>query len=403
MEKTKRVLAILMAVLMVATAFPMSVFAVDANTPVALSGTTFKQGDAVNAEFYTGGTNKEWIGLYYSDQLPSDSVPSISWAYTAAGVLASGADIASYDVWKSIPEGSGGINDEGPFYYQAADESWHLLPGKYKLIYFLDGGYTYLENTVVYFDVTDDSGNAPEADYNPSLSVNKTTFCVGEDIKVAAGGDGWDWVGLHLKGDVPVDGNSYYWYYVKGDSGNGVSSVPGLEYVIQNKVAGEGSDGAFDASKPIPAGDYVIRYFAGGGYDDISFEQEIKIVEHPEVTATTIDKASFKNEGAINGVCSVCGAETVKEVLGLATLELEQDVYEYTGSEVKAKVIVKDAKGNVLTEGTDYKLSYKQNVEISTDEVYAVVTATFLESNEYYQGSKSLKYNIIKQHEHSFT
>ena len=42
-----------MAVLMVATVFPVNAFAVDANTPVSLNGTTFKQGDAVNAELYS--------------------------------------------------------------------------------------------------------------------------------------------------------------------------------------------------------------------------------------------------------------------------------------------------------------------------------------------------------------
>ena len=46
----KKLTALLMAVLMIATAFPVNAFAVDANTPVSLNGTSFKQGDAVKAE-----------------------------------------------------------------------------------------------------------------------------------------------------------------------------------------------------------------------------------------------------------------------------------------------------------------------------------------------------------------
>ena len=62
MEKTKRVLAILMAVLMIATVFPMNVFAVDSSDRIVLSKTEYTYGDAIVPEIYNGGST-DWVGL----------------------------------------------------------------------------------------------------------------------------------------------------------------------------------------------------------------------------------------------------------------------------------------------------------------------------------------------------
>ena len=397
----KKLTALLMAVLMLVSACPVSAFAVDASTPVSLNGSTFMQGDAVKAEFYSSGNGSEWYGLYYADATPA-SGNSIAWAYPSK--LKSGSDIASYEMWKALDnDADADINNGDAFYYQSSDGKWHLSPGKYKFVYFSNGSYTsFTESKVAYFDVTDGSGSTPDVDYTPSLSVNKTTFCIGEDILVTASGSGEAWIGIHLKGDTPGDGNSYYWYNVSGSSGNGVSSTSGTEYAIQDKVAGGGSDGNFDAGAGLPVGEYVIRYFADGGYSSISFTKEIKVVSHSNISETSVTKASFKNEGAVNGSCGVCGAATVKEIIGKATMELASDNFEYTGSPVEAPVIVRDAKGNVIS-SDNYTVQYKQNTEISTDTVYAVATVTFKSTCERYQGSYSLKYYIVEPHTHNFT
>ncbi len=50
-------------------------------------------------------------------------------------------------------------------------------------------------------------------------------------------------------------------------------------------------------------------------------------------------------------------------------ITLEKGTYEYTGSEIRPEVIVKDSAGTILKEGTNYTLSYKNDVNAGTAEV----------------------------------
>ena len=395
MEKTKRVLAILMAVLMVATVFPMNVFAADANTPVSITGSTFKQGGTINAEVYSSGGSSAWIGLYEASVTPGPEA-SISWAN--ASVVTDAINIANYETWKSF----GTVNKGDYFNFQADNEYWYLVPGDYKLIYFADGEYTnYDASKIAQFTVTSEIDSNPEAPGGnalPSLSVEKTTFCEGEGIEVTATGSGTSWVGIYDRNDVPSNENSsYFWYYVTPNFGQ--TCVSGQTYVIQDQAVGKADAGA---EVSLPAGNYSIYYFEDSSSFTPTIEKEITIKPHGEITDSGIDKASFKNEGAVKGVCKDCGIESVKEVIGKATMELETNSYEYTGEPIEAVVIVKDAEGNVIAP-ENYTVQYKQNVEVSTDTVYAVATVTFKSSCERYQGSHSLKYFISEKHTHEFT
>ncbi len=96
----------------------------------------------------------------------------------------------------------------------------------------------------------------------PRMTLNKTTYYVGEDILVTATGTGADWVGLYAAGDSynPNAGGavSILWYYVAkdGNVSGGTKNIRDAEY-----SNGQRSD-LFD----IPAGEYKMVLLENDGY-----------------------------------------------------------------------------------------------------------------------------------------
>ena len=87
------------------------------------------------------------------------------------------------------------------------------------------------------------------------FKTDKTSYTVGDPIKVTATGSGDAWVGLYKKGETPASSlPSYFWYYIDAE---GHSS--GSTYTIQNQTAGRGGD--------LSAGSYVLYYFPDGSYN----------------------------------------------------------------------------------------------------------------------------------------
>lgn len=103
---------------------------------------------------------------------------------------------------------------------------------------------------------------------------------------------------------------------------------------------------------------------------------------------TEIVKATPTKEGAILSKCSCGEIESSTPIAKPATFKLSTTEYTYSGSAKKPSVIVKDSNGKTLKLGTDYKVSYKNNINVGL----ATVTVTFIGDN--YSGSKSLTFNI---------
>ena len=113
------------------------------------------------------------------------------------------------------------------------------------------------------------------------------------------------------------------------------------------------------------------------------------IAKTPHQYLDTVSKATTKKSGLVTGVCAVCGVErkpiTVNRV---ASFKLSKTSYVYDGKAKKPTVVVKDAKGNKLKNGTDYKVTYASGrKKTGTYTVKIKLTG-------YYSGSKTLKFTI---------
>ena len=110
----------------------------------------------------------------------------------------------------------------------------------------------------------------------PRLTLNKTSYLVGEDIFVTATGTGTDWVGLYAAGDTydPGAGGqvSILWYYVADDgnaSGN-TKNIRDAEHRNEQRAS------LYD----IPAGEYKMVLMKDGGYSVVA-EVPLRVIEVP--------------------------------------------------------------------------------------------------------------------------
>ena len=95
--------------------------------------------------------------------------------------------------------------------------------------------------------------------------------------------------------------------------------------------------------------------------------------------------------GAANyTITLVDGQLTVNKKSELTAYLRDGDTYAYTGEEIKPAVVVKDG-GTVLTEGTDYTVTYSDNINAGT----ATVTVTY--TGEKYAGGTTLYFTITQK------
>ncbi len=120
------------------------------------------------------------------------------------------------------------------------------------------------------------------ASADANLSLDKTEYNLGDEIKVTAKGSGDQWVGLFNADDIPSENcGSYFWYYVAKDG-----YVSGETYVIQNQQvnANKGS---------LLPGEYKVCLFADEGYTIV---ETVKFTITGNVDATagfTTDKTVY--------------------------------------------------------------------------------------------------------------
>ena len=104
---------------------------------------------------------------------------------------------------------------------------------------------------------------------------------------------------------------------------------------------------------------------------------------------TSIRAASQSSAGKVVKVCAVCGKGKVSTVVPkIKSIKLSADSFVCDGKAKKPTVVVKDADGNKLTNGTDYKLTYSSGRK--KPGTYAV-KVTFIGN---YTGTKKLTFNV---------
>lgn len=103
-----------------------------------------------------------------------------------------------------------------------------------------------------------------------------------------------------------------------------------------------------------------------------------------------LEKATASKNGRVRKTCTVCGKKDKTSALyKVSTIALSASSYGYTGKEIKPTVTVKDSSGKKLKLGTDYTVSYKNNVKL------AVKASAVVKLRGNYSGSKTLSFNIV--------
>lgn len=134
-----------------------------------------------------------------------------------------------------------------------------------------------------------------------SLTTNKTSYAVGEDIIITASGGSADaWVGIYKQGETPGASGitSHYWYYSNGyNDGSGTASyTSGTAVTLQKTTLNT------NKSKEIPEGNYVVYLFKDGGYNSVA---SVNI----SINSSQITRLSYtldhQTDGFANGTVTV--------------------------------------------------------------------------------------------------
>lgn len=379
MKQAKRILAVLMAVLMLFGAFPANAFAAATETDrIVLPKSEYEFGEKIIPEIYNTNPGTDWLGLYLKDD---DVNKTTSFIWDNVSDVKENMNFAVETGHVS----NRAVRSDFDNYYT----NGNLLPGEYKLVYLLNGGYNVA--SVAYFTVKEIK--QPETQI---FKTDKTEYCVGESINVTATAVVGNWIGLYGADDKIVnegeDGyvTSYFWYYPQG-SYNGISWQSGETYDILQTVNNNRADG-----KVLPAGKYTLYFFPDGGYGYTN-KIDFTVKEH-DYSKETVKKASFENDGEVVVSCA-CGSSKTKETISKATATLEYSSVSFDSSEKKPTVTVKDASGKELVLDTDFEVTYENNVNVGL----ATVNVTFKNDCARYTGTTKLQFNIVEEtHTHEY-
>ena len=118
---------------------------------------------------------------------------------------------------------------------------------------------------------------------------------------------------------------------------------------------------------------------------------EVEVLHEKHIYTSTIKTpATTERDGKISEECGACGYTNVITTIPKAdSFNLAKQTYIYDGKSKKPAVTVKDAQGNILSEGKDYKVAYKKYLDAGT----ATVSITGTGNYDY---SKNITYTIKK-------
>lgn len=393
MQKTKRIIAVLMAILMLVSAVPANAFAVvDASNPIKLAKTDYEVGEAVIPVVYPQDVSSwSWIGLYLASDVDYSSTKAFYYIYTCyvTGNTNFAKRSSDSNLKKDDVRG-----DENTYIGNG-----NLLTGEYKLVYFdnydpnTPGDSAYKELGAVYFNV-DEGGTVVEP--TDTFETDKDEYCVGEKINVTATGinDG-SWVGLYDKDVAPSKTNgvrSYFWYYLEG-SNDGMSWTSGETYAIQDTYPGR------DRTE-LQAGEYSLLY-CNNDYS-IRYKKNITIKDHEYTNQPVVaTKATFTADGVMNATCE-CGAVGKHSDITKPVAALEKTSFDYVAGE-KFEPAVTVMVGDEVISSDNYTVTYANNDVKSTDEVKATATVAFKDTCEKYTGETVLTFYIVDNHECEYT
>jgi len=107
------------------------------------------------------------------------------------------------------------------------------------------------------------------------------------------------------------------------------------------------------------------------------------------LASETIVKATPGINGSINRTCEKCGKDYSEAISAPTDFLLSKTSYTYSGAKNIPSVTVKDADGKII-DPSNYNVTYEDNINAGT----ATATVTF--KGDYFEGSKTLTFNITK-------
>ena len=256
----KRATAWILSVIVLVTCLPsltfgdIKVYATE-GYEVSTNKTEYLQGEAIIVTAKATDSNS-WVGLYKKGETPSESTPSLYWAYTRE--FTSGANILTKEKAPRTPV--------------------PLEVGQYTVVLFKDGGYS-VDQTL---DITVKAKEGVPPGGNPiegyELSTDKTEYIQGEAVVVTAKAtDANSWVGLYKKGDVPGPIESFYWAYT-GEFNSGA------DILTKEKAANR------PVPVPLEVGEYTVVLFKDGNYEVVkTLDITVKLDDSGEPATDAIE------------------------------------------------------------------------------------------------------------------
>lgn len=294
----------------------ISILKKDSPSLIATDKTTYATGEPIKVTCQ--GTGDQWVGLYAKNDIVGDATinsaasNSIYWYYIAKENHASGKPYIL----------------QQQHYNNSRPEYKDLPAGEYKLILLGgDSGYVALDQLNI--SITETGSPIEPSPDEKTLDTNKTTYYVGEDIRVTARGTSAEWVGIYAKNDIigdqsvnPAADNSIYWYYVED-----ATHSSGSEYILQHETYNDSRS----EYQNLPAGEYKVVLLGGSSGYDILKQVDISIQERLSTNRTEYTEGDLIKVTALGTGTDWVGIYAENDVVGdtTATPNAVESIYWY--------------------------------------------------------------------------
>ena len=142
----------------------------------------------------------------------------------------------------------------------------------------------------------------------PTLKLDKTTYTVGDDIKVSFTGSrsATDWIAIDPKGKIPASKLALKWAYLDGTFASGAPAVQADGSFTINAM----TDGQTAPKTPLAAGDYTAYYCASNDYPYYT-SVDFTVAEKAAATTYTVKFDANGGTGTIADLTNVAKDATI--------------------------------------------------------------------------------------------
>lgn len=283
------------------------------------------------------------------------------------------------------------VLDKEEYQYHTSTPQINIKDGDYTLIYGID--------YEVYYTL------AGETWKNPNASVSRYLWDLGECVIKIVGLNqyiGEKEIVIEVK-KFNLANAKLMTHWIHNEDGTSSSTsfdMQNFEYDGTEKK--QSGYRVFDNNDTISPNNYEVSYrdninpgtatmiiTGKGDYYTGTLEKEFEIL-HNHSYKTVLTKATTGSNGTSKQICSTCGdVESTTTIYKISSVTLSTSAYTYYGKTKSPSVVVKDSKGNKLTKGEDYTVSYGSSTRKAIGRYSVKITF-----KGEYSGSKTLYFTI---------